>query len=580
MIPARGCSIEWSNEGEAEMTLGMRIRLWARQAPRLHVVGAALTAIAVVAALVVAAVPEDTAQTVAAGSNNPLYPGLSNTAGALPGVTESSVPAAVGAGATAPGSPAAAQPGAATATPAPGRVSPGAAGGTTVTSGPLAVRPGGTSAGGASPSAGSSSGSSSGSSGGAPAPGVTPTTGGPVARAASDQGVTAETIKVGFLLPSFANLDAAGFAFGQRQDREAFIKAYVDDVNKNGGIHGRKVVYTVVKSDPFSAAAARQSCIKLTTDEKVFGVLNSGGALGSNVACYADAKVPNIFATSQTVSEALYRKGNGYLVAMGASGTRSLLNWALFALDTGAIGPGKGKLGVLSDECPPDPEMMEQDFKPFLRSKGVDVVEARVSCDLGLAQQQVPGAVLQMRQAGVTQMFFAVLFPSAQSFLQQAEAQGFKPKYHVSDFWALNTDFSAKSFPASAFDRTKSISFSHSGEESARVPYSEAVQRCSKILTDAGLPGISNQMGADAEAVVICDAFTLWAQAAKRAPVNLTRADWVQSLSTFGPYAAAYAERAVYAPGKFNGGDSYSLLEWRKECSCWFQIRKHEPARV
>lgn len=561
------------------MTLGMRIRLWARQAPRLHVVGAALVAVVLLAGLVVAAVPDDTTQTVAAGANSPLYPNLPGVTGDGAVAPDPAVPATVSATGAVPG--AAPQAGPGGSTPTTGRAFTSGGGGTTPTSGPLAVRPGSPSSAGAASSSGGGSGAggSAGPSGSAPAPGVTPTTGS-VARAASDQGVTPDTIKVGFLLPSFANLDAAGFAFGQRQDREAFIKAFVDDVNKNGGIHGRRVIHTVVKSDPFSAAAARQSCIKLTTDEKVFGVLNSGGALGSNVACYADAKVPNIFATSQTVSEGLYRKGNGYLVAMGASGTRSLLNWALFALDTGAIGPGKGKLGILSDECPPDPEMMEQDFKPFLRSKGVDVVEARVSCDLGLAQQQVPGAVLQMRQAGVTQMFFAVLFPSAQSFLQQAEAQGFKPKYHVSDFWALNTDFSAKSFPASAFDRTRSISFSHSGEESARVPYSEPVKRCSKILTDAGLPGISNQMGADAEAVVLCDAFTLWAQAAKRAPVNLTRADWVQSLSTFGPFATAYAERAVYAPGKFNGGDSYSLLEWRKECSCWVQIRKHEPARV
>ena len=87
-------------------------------------------------------------------------------------------------------------------------------------------------------------------------------------------------------------------------------------------------------------------------------------------------------------------------------------------------------------------------------------------------------------------------------------------------------------------------------------------------------------MGTDAEVIVLCDSFTLWAEAANRAPVNLTRADWTQSLSTYGPYRTAYAERALYAPGKFNGGDSYSLIEWRKSCSCWFQIRKHEPARV
>ena len=85
-------------------------------------------------------------------------------------------------------------------------------------------------------------------------------------------------------------------------------------------------------------------------------------------------------------------------------------------------------------------------------------------------------------------------------------------------------------------------------------------------------------MGADAEAVVLCDAFTLWAQAARRAPVNLTRADWTQSLGSFGPYASAYPARAVYGPGKFNGGDSYAPIEWRKECSCWFQLGRHQPA--
>src|SRR5581483_4932470 len=264
------------------MTLGMRIRLWARQAPRLQVVGAALTAVTVMVAFVVAAVPDDTTQTVAAGSNSPLYPGLATTPESGAGATGTTAPAAGGAAAPATGPstgaigvPGGAAPSTAGARPAN---SPGA---TTPTSGPLA-RPGTVPSGG-----GSSAGPTGAPAPGGPTPGVTATTG-PVARTASDQGVTPDTIKVGFLLVSFANLDAAGFAFGQRQDREAAIKAYVDDVNKRGGIHGRKVVYTIVKSDPFNAAANRQACIKLTTDEKVFAVLNGGGAVGSNVACYAD----------------------------------------------------------------------------------------------------------------------------------------------------------------------------------------------------------------------------------------------------------------------------------------------------
>src|SRR5262245_59176339 len=140
MIPAGGCSIEWSNQGEAEMTLGMRIRLWARQAPRPQVVGAALVAVAVLAALVVAAVPEDTTQTVAAGSNVPLYAGLP---GAVPGQPGSTVPAGPAGVGSSPQSPDAAVPGAAVTTPSAGPAAVGAAGGfTTVTSGPLAVRPG------------------------------------------------------------------------------------------------------------------------------------------------------------------------------------------------------------------------------------------------------------------------------------------------------------------------------------------------------------------------------------------------------------------------------------------------------
>ena len=28
-----------------------------------------------------------------------------------------------------------------------------------------------------------------------------------------------------------------------------------------------------------------------------------------------------------------------------------------------------------------------------------------------------------------------------------------------------------------------------------------------------------------------------------------------------------------------DAGDSYATIEWRRECSCWFQVSPHQPAR-
>ncbi len=65
----------------------------------------------------------------------------------------------------------------------------------------------------------------------------------PTARTASDVGVTAATIKIGFLLTDLTqSKKLLGDIGADKADQQASYQAFVDEVNAGGGINGRKVV--------------------------------------------------------------------------------------------------------------------------------------------------------------------------------------------------------------------------------------------------------------------------------------------------------------------------------------------------
>lgn len=512
------------------MTPTMRIRLWARQAPRSQVATTAVVAVAVIAALASILVPESDAAVAGFAVTN------------LDPVTGAPVAAATEATS---GAPMVTSTGANAASPPPGETPAPRLVGAPVTA--------------------------------ATGPAFTPEVAAEPRRA-SAQGITEDTIKIGFLINKTGGLDATGFAIGIRQDQPETIKAIVDWANANGGIKGRTVEYVTVEEDGTNSATWQPACVTMTEDEKVFAVMSGASHNGSGVLCYAERHVPDLNTGSVTVSEETFQRSGGYLVSSGASGSRAVLNWADVMLAEGTIGPGVGKVGLLTAECPQDVEVMDKSLKPFLERAGVDFVEGRVSCDLGAAQQQVPAAVLQMRNAGVDRVFVGVLFPTAQTFMQQASAQQWRPTYLVSDFWGNNLDFTSANYPPDQFDRTVATAFSHTGEDEAN--HSDPVKLCDKILRDAGLDGITEQMGKDSEVVSECDNFFLFMKVMEQLPLNPTHDQWPDAVARVGAVAGAYAVDARFGPGKYNGGDSYALVEWRRECTCWKQIRPHRPGRV
>ncbi len=91
--------------------------------------------------------------------------------------------------------------------------------------------------------------------------------------AGGTQGVTKDEIKIGIPLIDFnAIKDFVDYSFG---DTEAISKVFVDYINKNGGIDGRKLVPFYKKYPPIPGGKPDplSLCTSWTEDDKVFAVL-------------------------------------------------------------------------------------------------------------------------------------------------------------------------------------------------------------------------------------------------------------------------------------------------------------------
>ena len=97
----------------------------------------------------------------------------------------------------------------------------------------------------------------------------------------SFRGVTAESIKVGFIDVDFEELNATFGLDLQSPDTGVIVEALVDDLNARGGVNGRRVEVVVEKYLPANATIADEVCLKMVEDEEVFAVLGGFGGPGS-----------------------------------------------------------------------------------------------------------------------------------------------------------------------------------------------------------------------------------------------------------------------------------------------------------
>ncbi len=410
----------------------------------------------------------------------------------------------------------------------------------------------------------------------------------PQAFTASDRGVTSGSIKLGFTIINLAGAEQAGLnaAANLRADIRQVIDALVDDANKRGGVLGRRIVAAKASVDLLDPADQQQKCLQLTERDQVFTVIDSYAFLNEAAkACVTiDHKTPllsNIPGPRKEVERAY-----PYQISPVDDYNQRVKNWVFYAKASGFFDPSKGfvKLGILSDTCAPsaldDPKI---GLKAYLKQVGLkesDWSEHRVNCDIQSQQSAGPAAVLQHRSASppVSHVFFATIGAGVRNYLQIAQNSQWKPKYGVSDEWGLTSSGTSRGWQADQFDGTRTVTTNHEGELVLGKPLTPMAKFCEKIFTSHGLPKITNY-SYDSEALFLCEELQLFIAAATRAGPYLTRPIWAQALQTVGEFRPSFGDLALFnKPGKVTGGDSIAVIEWRKQCTCYVQIRGFKPA--
>lgn len=393
------------------------------------------------------------------------------------------------------------------------------------------------------------------------------------------RGVTATSITIGAAIPTGTEEvgEALGISGAGAVPEEAMWNAVVNDVNKTGGVLGRKLVLYNHSID-FAAYVANpeqtfaELCADFRDDHKVFAAMVYV-ANPSLRHCLAKMGSPlYVYGAFTMVPEGAYAEhGGSYLY-----GTNSISNERLAALmvqslmarnftqtwDTTNGGPGVQplKLAVIHADTP-DQNNLYAAYARELARYGLKFDETvTYSGDASDALAATQSAVLRFSSSGVTHVFGASAF-----FLRYAESQHYRPRYAYLP--GLGT-LGAQNSPPEQLRGAQTVGWSPAQDVAAGEDPGDLAgsAHCREVMKKAGLPAGNRT---DVKLMyAVCDAvysFRAALTAGREPSVAGLRAGF-ESLGT--RFAPALTFNALLGPGRHYGVSSVRDMEYDSGCSC------------
>jgi ABC-type branched-subunit amino acid transport system substrate-binding protein len=409
--------------------------------------------------------------------------------------------------------------------------------------------------------------------------------------AATDVGVTATAIRVGFITQNCKGCAALGMTLTPTSSAD-LAQTFVADLNARGGILGRKVEGYTADYDPVNDAIngggeQRAACLQLTENDKVFAVLNGGTK--PNDCIYTEHKTPLITGLEPLADDpGTFNANEGRLWTIGASGARTLLNWARQAARQDLVSTSPTKpFGIVVNEA--GEATVRKYLIPELERLGRHPAHvSAMPSNTATAPTVASTESAKMRSAGINTVMLALDPVTSAVWIQQAEADGWKPQYLSSEYPVSVSDYTGGLQPAS-YQGAIAI---------ANTPVTPAAQLRAEPLVHQCLAVWEKHIGgptadADIGAVVsYCSAVRLFEAAAKRAGTNLTRNGFDQGMAGLGTFPmgnivgnkVTFGSAYSLGPVKWSGADSQNTEVWTSPCpyqdsdnKCWVVTHGPEP---
>jgi hypothetical protein len=357
-------------------------------------------------------------------------------------------------------------------------------------------------------------------------------------------------------------------------DTKAQAQAVIDVVNRSGGIAGRRIKPVWFKNDVNSGsydARAQEACATFTEDHKVFAVVSTWLAPYRLADCLAERHTPLVSEARQPYDETNFASLAPYLYMPGRmNGTRlnqvyvdELARQGFFS---GAVVGLVRFEGALYDR-------LAGVIKTRLQAHGLRLTsEATVrtpssTTDFGGATAEISNAILRFRTAGVTHVLFAEnngILPFF--FLQEAESQGWRPRYGFNS--EHGTETLEQYLPATQLDRAAGVGWLPGADvnaaQEADVPNAKA---CDEIMRRAGI-AYPERVAVQASRGY-CDGLLFLQAAMARAPSLTSEALRAGTESLGTTFGSALTFTTRFLPGRFDGASSVRHLAYETSCRCF-----------
>ena len=289
-------------------------------------------------------------------------------------------------------------------------------------------------------------------------------------------GVTSDAIKVGIVYINLKPLESV-----IHLNQGDFAKAYqaiIDDINAKGGIHGRKLVPTMVSINPAVQTDADAACTKLTQDEKVFVAV--GFFLADNVLCYVSTNQTATIGGAITPARLAQAKAPWYSTDAGEN-----LEIAVVKAMAQA-GKLDGKVAVLAESA--DQELLNDKIKPALAAAGIKpaqtaIMEAPTS-DPTATMAEAQTISERLKAEGI-QKLLLVGESAPGAYLQGLAKTTFRPQLFITDLNGLAAYTGSKTNDFSVLK--DAISGGPFGPPDARLALGGPTKACMDIERKAGL---------------------------------------------------------------------------------------------
>ncbi len=429
----------------------------------------------------------------------------------------------------------------------------------------------------------------------------------------SSRGVTSSAINVVFPVADLSNL-ASEFGFaGDPEDAEQVkaIHFYVDQINSDGGINGRKVNAMIVPYDPTNEADMRALCKEWTEGSPpVFAVIDGLGSWsGDNELCITQEGHTPLIGEWTTVTN-WTTKGSPYLWWLGPDQAAILKTVVAWADSSGYIGAGK-TLGIVAGDRASDQLALDDYVLPDLRAVGimhplVETIGANPS-DTATTSSQAPLIVQRFEAAGVSAVLPLLPVNSFFPYLLAETAQKYYPRLLLSDYEStIEIGLGLVPVPfEDAIDNQQGVTVQTLGgidddRPESQGGYDAGVRSCfdsfrtSPTYPFPAPPGHPGPWIEEQGPIASwCQGIRLFADAARMAGHHLTRRTFVEAMASVSNYPGTLSPILSYATNKFYGPVEYRVVRIHNnsaadnqcinnykggiQATCWVVVQNWEP---